>query len=170
MILAFSAITFGIALMWTSAEKLEKYSVLSAKQFGLSPFFIGSTVIAFGTSAPEMLTTFFVSMENKGTMVIGNVIGSNVANLSLVFGSMLLILAYKKLNISQDKSILINLIILLISSLLVWFLIATNPFSIFTSVILLFCLISVISFWYKNSNAKEIDSFAEVEKNVFFNV
>ena len=110
MILAFSAIAFGIALMWTSAEKLEKYSVLSAKQFVLSPFFIGSTIIAFGTSAPEMLTTFFVSLENKGAMVIGNVVGSNVANLSLVFGSMLLILAYKNLNISQDKSIFINLI------------------------------------------------------------
>jgi cation:H+ antiporter len=167
MILAFSAIAFGIALMWTSAEKLEKYSVLSAKKFGLSPFFIGSTVIAFGTSAPEMLTTFFVSLENKGAMVIGNVVGSNVANLSLVFGSMLLILAYKKLNISQDKSILINLVILLASSLLVWFLIATNPFSIYTSAILLCCLISVILFWYKNSNAEEIDSSVTVEKNVF---
>ena len=111
MTLAFVSIISGIALIWISAEKLEKYSVLAAKQFGMSPFLIGSTVIAFGTSAPEMLTTLFVSLKDQGAMVIGNVIGSNVANLSLVFGSMLLILAYKKLNISQDKSILINLII-----------------------------------------------------------
>ena len=93
MIIAILAISFGIGLIWVSAEKLEKYSVLTAQQFGFSPFFIGSTVIAFGTSAPEMLTTFFVSLENKGSMVIGNVIGSNVANLSLVFGSMLLIVS-----------------------------------------------------------------------------
>ena len=82
MIIALLAICSGIALIWVSAEKLEKYSVHAAREFGFSPFFIGSTVIAFGTSAPEMLTTFFVSLENKGSMVIGNVIGSNVANLS----------------------------------------------------------------------------------------
>ena len=96
MTLAFVSIISGIALIWISAEKLEKYSVLAAKQFGMSPFLIGSTVIAFGTSAPEMLTTFFVSLEGQGAMVIGNVIGSNVANLSLVFGSMLFVLSLKK--------------------------------------------------------------------------
>ena len=52
MIIAILAISFGIGLIWVSAEKLEKYSVLAAQQFGFSPFFIGSTVIAFVTSAP----------------------------------------------------------------------------------------------------------------------
>lgn len=155
MIIATFAIVLGIGLIWVSAEKLEKYSVLTAKQFGFSPFFIGSTVIAFGTSAPEMLTTFFVSLENKGSMVIGNVIGSNVANLSLVFGSMLLIISLKKLKISQDKSIKKNLLILIISSLLVWVVIATEPFNIISSLILLGTLFLVILFWYKNGVAEE---------------
>ena len=167
MILAFSTILLGVALMWASAEKLEKYSVLTAQQFGLSSFFIGSTVIAFGTSAPEMLTTFFVSLENKGTMVIGNVIGSNVANLSLVFGSMLLIVSFKKLDINQEKSIIPNLLILLGSSLLVWLLIATDPFKLYASIILLISLFLVILFWYKNSNATEIESLDEEQNNVF---
>lgn len=155
MIIATFAIVLGIGLIWVSAEKLEKYSVLTAKQFGFSPFFIGSTVIAFGTSAPEMLTTFFVSLENKGSMVIGNVIGSNVANLSLVFGSMLLIISLKKLTISQDKSIKKNLLILIISSLLVWVVIATEPFNIISSLILLGTLFLVILFWYINGVAEE---------------
>lgn len=155
MIIATFAIVLGIGLIWVSAEKLEKYSVLTAKQFGFSPFFIGSTVIAFGTSAPEMLTTFFVSLENKGSMVIGNVIGSNVANLSLVFGSMLLIISLKKLKISQEKSIKKNLLILIISSLLVWVVIATEPFNIISSLILLGTLFLVILFWYINGVAEE---------------
>ena len=99
-------------------RKIGEISCFNAQKFGFSSFFIGSTVIAFGTSAPEMLTTFFVSLENKGPMVIGNVIGSNVANLSLVFGSMLLIVSLKKLNINQDKSIKKNLLILIISAYL----------------------------------------------------
>ena len=154
MIIAILAITFGVALIWLSAEKLEKYSVLAAQQFGFSSFFIGSTVIAFGTSAPEMLTTFFVSLENKGSMVIGNVIGSNAANLSLVFGSMLLIVSLKKLKISQDVSINKNLLILIVSSLLVWAVIAIDPFNITSSILLLGSLVLVILFWYKNGVAQ----------------
>ena len=163
MTLAFVSIISGIALMWISADKLEKYSVLSAKKFGMSPFLIGSTVIAFGTSAPEMLTTFFVSLENQGAMVIGNVIGSNVANLSLVFGSMLFIVSLQKQNISQPKSINKNLFILLASSLLVWGVIAVDPFNIFSSVILLTALLAVIIFWYKNN--QEIPDIEDVNKS-----
>tara|TARA_Y100000768_G_C23974523_1_gene682369 strand:+ start:1019 stop:1969 length:951 start_codon:yes stop_codon:yes gene_type:complete len=150
MIIAILAISFGIGLIWVSAEKLEKYSVLTAQQFGFSPFFIGSTVIAFGTSAPEMLTTFFVSLENKGSMVIGNVIGSNVANLSLVFGSMLLIVSMKKLKIGQDESTKKNLLILISSTLLVWVVIAVDPFNILSSLLLLGALFLVILFWYRD--------------------
>ena len=170
MIIAISAIASGVALIWISAERLEKYSVLTAKNYGLSPFFIGSTVIAFGTSAPEMLTTFFVSLENKGSMVIGNVIGSNVANLSLVFGSMLLIVSLKKLTIRQNLDIYQNLLILLASTVLVWVIIATDPFNVIASSILLIALFLVIMFWYKNSSI-EIDFDEENEeqpKNVTF--
>ena len=170
MIIAISAIASGVALIWISAERLEKYSVLTAKNYGLSPFFIGSTVIAFGTSAPEMLTTFFVSLENKGSMVIGNVIGSNVANLSLVFGSMLLVVSLKKLTIRQNLDIYQNLLILLASTVLVWVIIATDPFSVIASSILLIALFLVIMFWYKNSSI-EIgydEENEEQSKNVNF--
>tara|TARA_B110000438_G_scaffold76184_1_gene76264 strand:- start:534 stop:1487 length:954 start_codon:yes stop_codon:yes gene_type:complete len=170
MIIAISAIASGVALIWISAERLEKYSVLTAKNYGLSPFFIGSTIIAFGTSAPEMLTTFFVSLENKGSMVIGNVIGSNVANLSLVFGSMLLIVSLKKLTIRQNLDIYQNLLILLASTVLVWVIIATDPFNVIASSILLIALFLVIMFWYKNSSI-EIgydEENEEQSKNVNF--
>ena len=158
MIIALTTITLGISLIWVSAEKLEKYSVLTAQKFGLSPFFIGSTVIAFGTSAPEMLTTFFVSLEGKGTMVIGNVIGSNVANLSLVFGSMLLVVSLRKLTIKQESSIKRDLLILITSSILVWIIIAINPFHIFSSMVLFTSLFLVIAFWYKNGKKNETDN------------
>lgn len=166
MIIALLAICSGIALIWVSAEKLEKYSVHAAREFGFSPFFIGSTVIAFGTSAPEMLTTFFVSLENKGSMVIGNVIGSNVANLSLVFGSMLLIVSLKKFRIKQEVAIQKNLLILLISSLLIWLIMAIDPFNILSSLILLTSLILVISFWYKNGVSDENEKDINLPKYV----
>ena len=167
MIIALTAITAGISLIWVSAGKLEKYSVLTAQKFGLSPFFIGSTVIAFGTSAPEMLTTFFVSLEGKGTMVIGNVIGSNVANLSLVFGSMLLVISLRKLTIKQESGIKKDLLILITSSILVWIVIALNPFNIISSMVLLTSLVLVITFWYRNGKINETDDKLSIsESNV----
>jgi cation:H+ antiporter len=90
-------------------------------------------------------------MEDQGAMVIGNVIGSNVANLSLVFGSMLFIVAINKQTISQPKSINKNLLILLVSSLLVWAVIAIDPFNVTSSIVLLITLLAVISFWYKSN-------------------
>jgi cation:H+ antiporter len=158
-------ITTGIILIWISAEKLEKYSIAAAKKFGMSPFFIGSTVIAFGTSAPEMLTSFFAGLDNKGQMIIGNIIGSNVANLSLVFGITLFIIALKKQTIVQSISIIPNLGILILSTILTWFFIATNPFSISTSAVLLLVLVLVITFWYKTNSVVSLDNSKEVSKN-----
>ena len=105
-------ISLGILLIWISSEKLERYSILSAKKLRISPFLIGSTVIAFGTSSPEILTSFFAALENRGAMVVGNVVGSNIANLSLVFGSTILILGLKKkLSFTLEESILVTSII-----------------------------------------------------------
>ena len=158
-------ITTGIILIWISAAKLEKYSIAAAKKFGMSPFFIGSTVIAFGTSAPEMLTSFFAGLDHKGQMIIGNIIGSNVANLSLVFGITLFIIALKKQTIVQSISIIPNLGILILSTILTWFFIATNPFSISTSAVLLLVLVLVITFWYKTNSVVSLDNSKEVSKN-----
>ena len=137
-------------------RKIRKVFSPYSQKVWLFFFFIGSTVIAFGTSAPEMLTTFFVSLESKGSMVIGNVIGSNVANLSLVFGAMLLVVALRKLKIQQDQSIQKNLLILLSSSVLVWVIIAIDPFNFISSLVLLISLVLVIMFWYKKMEPLKI--------------
>ncbi len=166
-ILTFLYITTGVALVWISAKKLEKYSVLTAVRYGMSPFLIGSTVIAFGTSAPEMLTSLFAALENKAVMVVGNVIGSNVANIALVFGLTLGVLFFKKEYFSSQPEISLNLIILLFSTLLVWIVIALNPFSIYSSIVLLFALLLVIVTWYKTNTGNETQFEESDEKYLF---
>ena len=80
----------------------------------MSPFLIGSTVIAFGTSAPEMLTSLFAALDGKAVMVVGNVVGSNVANIALVFGLTLSVLFFKRESFSAGPEILLNLIFLIL--------------------------------------------------------
>ena len=154
-ILTFLYITTGIVLVWFSAQKLEKYSVSTAVRYKMSPFLIGSTVIAFGTSAPEILTSLFAAFENKSVMVVGNVIGSNVANIALVFGLTLGVLFFKKEDFSSKSEITKNLIILIFSTLLVWVVIAINPFHIYSSIVLLIALLLVIVTWYKTNAGNE---------------
>ena len=166
-ILTFLYITTGIVLVWFSAQKLEKYSVSTAVRYRMSPFLIGSTVIAFGTSAPEILTSLFAAFENKSVMVVGNVIGSNVANIALVFGLTLGVLFFKKEDFSSKSEITKNLIILIFSTLLVWVVIAINPFHIYSSIVLLIALLLVIVTWYK-TNAGNETQFEESDEKYLF--
>lgn len=144
----------GVALVWISAGKLEKYSVLVSKNFGLSPFFIGSTIIAFGTSAPEMLTTLFAAMENKGGMIVGNVVGSNITNIALVFGLTLLVLSIKGVSFKSNVSNL-NLFLLILSTLVVWGVLSARPFYLISSLTLLILLFVTILIWYKSNEEFE---------------
>ena len=161
-------ISLGILLIWISSEKLERYSILSAKRLRISPFLIGSTVIAFGTSSPEILTSFFAALENRGAMVVGNVVGSNIANLSLVFGSTILILGLKKKKISFEEVRKSNLFILLISSIAVVAIVYINPFNLVSSYFLLFLLVLTISFWFFNHKNNYEETTEIVEKSFVF--
>ena len=153
--LTFLYIFSGTALVWISAQKLEKYSVLSASKYGMSPFLIGSTVIAFGTSAPEMLTSLFAALDNKAVMVVGNVIGSNVANIALVFGITLGVLFFRKEDFLAKPEISLNLIILILSTLLICIILNFDPFNFYSSITLLAALFVVIVIWYKTNTGNE---------------
>ena len=144
-------------MIWLSSQKLEKYSVLSASKYGISPFLIGSTIIAFGTSAPEMLTSLFAVLEGKSIMVVGNVIGSNVANIALVFGLTLAVLFFKKEDFVAQNDIKTNLILLILSTIVIWAVMYVELFHFYSSIFLLFCLLVVLIIWYKKNTGFEID-------------
>lgn len=62
-----------------------------AKKFGLSPLMIGLTIVAFGTSAPELIVNILASINGSTDIAIGNVIGSNISNILLILGTTALI-------------------------------------------------------------------------------
>lgn len=74
-----------IVLVW-SADKFVFGAASTAKNFGMSPLLIGLTIVSFGTSAPEILVSIMATIEDSGTLAIGNAIGSNIANVALVLG------------------------------------------------------------------------------------
>lgn len=76
----------GVALLYFGAEYLIRGGVAIAKKFGVSPLLIGLTLVAFGTSAPELVVSIQAALTDSGDIAVGNVVGSNICNIALILG------------------------------------------------------------------------------------
>jgi cation:H+ antiporter len=76
----------GLIIIYYGAEFLVKGASGLARSLGMSPMVIGLTVVAFGTSTPEIFVSVVSSLKGKSMIAVGNVIGSNICNIALVLG------------------------------------------------------------------------------------
>ncbi|HNY79915.1 MAG: calcium/sodium antiporter [Sedimentisphaerales bacterium] len=76
----------GLALLVLGAEALVRGAASLGKRFGIAEIVIGLTIVAFGTSTPELAVNTLASMDGKNDIVFGNIIGSNLFNLLFILG------------------------------------------------------------------------------------
>ena len=76
----------GLGLLLLGAEWLVTGATRLAAIWGVSPLVVGLTVVAFGTSAPEMVVSVVAAARDQGGLALGNVVGSNIANVALILG------------------------------------------------------------------------------------
>ena len=81
------AFVAGVAALVGGAELMIRGAARLAARFGISSVVIGLTVVAFGTSAPELAVSAQAALEGSGDIAVGNVVGSNVANILLILGT-----------------------------------------------------------------------------------
>ncbi len=109
----------GLALLYYGGNFLVTGSVRLARALKISPFIIGATVIAFGTSAPELAVAVLAALDGTSELAMGNVIGSNIANIGLVLGLTALIstmsIAPARLKRESPPLLLASLLIVLIA-------------------------------------------------------
>jgi cation:H+ antiporter len=86
MVLSIVFIMIGVVLLVKGAGWLVDGSVAIARQIGISDLIIGLTIVSLGTSAPELLVNLVASLQGKTELALGNVIGSNIANILLILG------------------------------------------------------------------------------------
>ena len=79
-------VILGIVLLYLGGEFLVRNAVSLAARLGVSSLVIGLTVVAFGTSAPELAATLVSAFQDVPDIAIGNVVGSNIANVGLILG------------------------------------------------------------------------------------
>ena len=79
-------IVLGIALLYVGGDLLVRNASLLASRWGIPPMIIGLTVVSFGTSAPELAASVSAALQGAPEIAIGNVVGSNIANVALILG------------------------------------------------------------------------------------
>lgn len=107
----------GLAVLTFGAELLVKGASRLAAAFGLSPLLIGLTVVAFGTSAPELAVSVGAAWQGQPDLAVGNVVGSNIFNVLAILGLSAIVapLAVDRQLIRWDVPLMVG------ASLLVWF-------------------------------------------------
>jgi cation:H+ antiporter len=104
-------------LLWQGADLLVNSAAKIARGFGISDLIVGLTIVAMGTSAPELAVSVTAALDGEGAVALGNVVGSNIFNLGIVLGGAAL-LAPLKLNrevVYRDGGLL------LLSTLTLWY-------------------------------------------------
>jgi cation:H+ antiporter len=76
----------GLAILYVGAETMVNSSSRLAASYGIRPLVIGMTVVAFGTSMPEMMVSLLASSRGSADIAAGNIVGSNIANIGLILG------------------------------------------------------------------------------------
>lgn len=77
----------GVGLLYVGAEGLVRGAAALAIRGRMSPLLVGLTVVAFGTSAPELVVSVQAALAGNGGIAVGNVVGSNICNIALILGS-----------------------------------------------------------------------------------
>lgn len=84
MFLVVGALVAGLLILTAGAEALVKGSASLARRLGVSPLVVGLTVVAFGTSAPELVVSLAGAVKGHGDVAVGNVVGSNIFNIGAI--------------------------------------------------------------------------------------
>jgi cation:H+ antiporter len=152
--LDFLGILFGIILLSQGGDLLTKSSVDISLKLSIPKIIIGMTVVSFATSAPELIVSLNATLDGLPNFAIGNVLGSNIANIGLVLGIITIIypITLKQRFYNTDFPLL------MISTGLFYYIIYTgNQISRFEGFILVIAIISILLylFLYKKNNSNE---------------
>jgi len=102
-------IAAGLVLLVLGGDLLVRGAVAAATRFGVSPLLIGLTLVGFGTSTPELVTSLEAAFRGSPGVAIGNVVGSNIANILLILGvsALLAPVAVDRHGLKRDGSVML---------------------------------------------------------------
>ncbi len=146
--LSFLAVAGGLVMLITGGELLVSGATGLARRLGMSSLVIGLTVVAFGTSVPELFVSLTASLQGHPEIMIGNVVGSNIANIGLILGICGLISPLRL----ELKEVGVELLLVICGSIVLILFTMTGVFSRLPGLLFVCTLVSYTVFTYRNSN------------------
>lgn len=143
-VLAAGAILFGLFLLIKGGDWTIDGAVFIAEKTGLSPLFIGATIISFGTSVPELFTSINANLAGYPGISLGNVLGSNIANILLVLGATATILTVE----GKAKDLMKDLVMMLIATAILVYGMMAGQFSVVLGLIMFAILAGFVGYQY----------------------
>ena len=134
MVTSFVILILGFAALVWSADRFVYGAAALAKNFGVPTLIVGLTVVAMGSSAPEMMVSASAALANKTDTAVGNAVGSNITNILLVLGITALL---RPLSVSSS-TLKREIPLVLLVSIATWYIFSDNYFSFFEGAALLF--------------------------------
>ena len=147
MLIPIILILIGFVLLIWSADLLVDNASIVADRLGVSTFLIGVIIIGFGTSAPELFVSAMAALENKGSLALGNALGSNITNIGLVLGTAAMI---KQLDVSHSTAVK-DIPVIIVAGLVAVAVVLDGTLSNIDGVFLLVILISYLIWAAKKS-------------------
>ncbi len=138
-------LAIGLVVLTKGSDYFVEAAARIARQFGVSKFLIGLSLVAFGTSIPELVSSIIAAIEGHSGLVVGNVIGSNIANIGLVIGLAAIIGLIR----TDRPTLKLNGYIMLFATLLFPIFAFNGVVSTFEAFILLISYIAYIVFLFR---------------------
>ncbi len=151
--LAFLMTGAGLLLLAFGGEVLLRGAIGVASRLGLSPMLIGLTVVAFATSMPELVVTVTAGLEDVTDIGVGNVVGSNIANILLILG----VAAVISPIVTKPQLVLRDCIAVLAATLLFVGFAYYGELSFLHGVAMIACLIGYVWYSYRNDAVRNGD-------------
>ena len=144
----------SIAVLVFASDKFISAAETVGRSYGISSFIIGVTILAFGTSLPELATSIFAVVDGSSEIVLGNVVGSNITNILLVLG--ISVVSTKVLRMDYDVMD-VDMPLLFLSAFLLWFSLRDGTFSMFEALLFIVALIVFLVNSIKNSPKEDVE-------------
>ena len=164
----FLEVIAGLVLLIWGADRFVHGAAATARNLGVAPLLVGLTVVAFATSAPEILVSVVASMRGEPGLAIGNAIGSNIVNVGLVLGCVAIVrpIQLRSATLRREMPALLAVTLLTVSLFLDSYLSRVDGLVMLTGLVIVMIWLARLGFRSAPSDPIKAEYEAEIPANV----
>ena len=168
MLLNIVEVIGGLALLIWGADRFVHGAAATARNMGVAPLLIGLTIVAFATSAPEILVSVVAASRGEPDLAFGNAIGSNIANIGLVLGSIAIVrpIELRSATLRREMPALLAVSLLTVSLFLDTFLSRIDGFVMLTGLVIVMIWLARLGMHSAATDPMAEDYDAEIPRHV----